>query len=499
MSSPPTRCRRRRRRSSRRWRSRLTDDRAVLLDGDFAAPVRPGGPTSRSDGVRPRQPDRRAHRLQRRLRVADLHSPVHDRGIRQAGRSPRPRLERRAQPGRHRQSSSIWAPSRHGGRGSTSCRGVTQALARAGFHVGGFDLALRSTVPLGSGLSSSAALAGRNPPRAARPLRADAGRCDAGEAGAAGRVDFVGAPVGIMDQMASSLAQPAWRSSSTHARWRTSRCTCRPTRSWPVINSGVAHNHAAGDYRTRRARSASALPALLGVPATARPGARDAGARAVAAGPDQPPRAPCDHREPARARRRCRDAPRRRHGARPPVQRVARLAARRLRVSVPEVDLLVTLAEAEPAVLGARGSLAAASGIDRWRWSAAAKPPASLPRVAASMGSASIASQPCSCRSATAREPRGHGGIRRAETRRARRIQKNNGFRRVFVLPSLPMPARFARTRSGGAAAGRFFANPAEQGRPGPPSPPGPRWRAGALAGPGAIWGGQADRAGRRP
>jgi len=37
-------------------------------------------------------------------------------------------------------------------------QGITQALARAGHTIGGFDLALRSTVPLGSGLSSSAAL-----------------------------------------------------------------------------------------------------------------------------------------------------------------------------------------------------------------------------------------------------------------------------------------------------------------------------------------------------
>ena len=37
-------------------------------------------------------------------------------------------------------------------------QGLTQALARREYAIGGFDLALASTVPVGSGLSSSAAL-----------------------------------------------------------------------------------------------------------------------------------------------------------------------------------------------------------------------------------------------------------------------------------------------------------------------------------------------------
>src|SRR4051794_10561849 len=44
-------------------------------------------------------------------------------------------------------------------------QGLTQALARDGYPIGGFDLAIVSDVPLGSGLSSSAALEVAGPPR----------------------------------------------------------------------------------------------------------------------------------------------------------------------------------------------------------------------------------------------------------------------------------------------------------------------------------------------
>ena len=143
-------------------------------------------------------------------------------------------------------------------------QGVTVALRSAGHIVPGFDLALASDVPLGSGLSSSAALE-VSLLRALRQLfslRID--DVEVARLGRAAETDFVGAPIGIMDQMASSLGRPGV------ALFIDTRTLVTETVALPdgtaliVINSGVAHQHAHGDYRTRRAECERAA-ALLGV------------------------------------------------------------------------------------------------------------------------------------------------------------------------------------------------------------------------------------------
>jgi galactokinase len=76
---------------------------------------------------------------------------------------------------------------------------------------------------------------------------------------------FVGAPVGIMDQMAAVFAD------ESHALFLDTRSLAYERVTIPagaaliVINSGVAHQHAGGDYRTRRTECERAA-ALLGVP-----------------------------------------------------------------------------------------------------------------------------------------------------------------------------------------------------------------------------------------
>lgn len=85
-------------------------------------------------------------------------------------------------------------------------QGVTQALRRAGHEPGGFDLRIGSEVPLGSGLSSSAALevALLRVLREAFSLKLN--DVEIALLGQQAEHDFVGAPVGVMDQMAASLA-----------------------------------------------------------------------------------------------------------------------------------------------------------------------------------------------------------------------------------------------------------------------------------------------------
>ena len=143
-------------------------------------------------------------------------------------------------------------------------QGVTWVLARQGFLLRGFDLRLRSDVPLGSGLSSSAALEVST----MRALRAAFGLAlpDVALALAAQRVetDFVGAPVGIMDQMASSLAGEHDALFLDTRSLEFERIPLPESLDLVVTDSGIRHQHASGEYATRRRESEEAAR-LLGV------------------------------------------------------------------------------------------------------------------------------------------------------------------------------------------------------------------------------------------
>jgi galactokinase len=126
----------------------------------------------------------------------------------------------------------------------------------------GVDLRIDSTIPLGSGLSSSAALL----VALARALRQAFGvEIDDVEIAVLARRaenEFVGAPVGIMDQMASSLAD------ATSALLIDTRSLAHERIPLPsgarllVIDSGIRHAHASGGYRARREECQRAAAAL---------------------------------------------------------------------------------------------------------------------------------------------------------------------------------------------------------------------------------------------
>jgi galactokinase len=106
-------------------------------------------------------------------------------------------------------------------------QGVTQILRTDGHRLSGFEARITSQVPLGSGLSSSASLT----VSLMRALRRAFGLT----------LDDV--PIALLGQRAENEFVGA---------------------HLVVLNSGVAHDHAAGDYNTRRAECERAC-ALLGV------------------------------------------------------------------------------------------------------------------------------------------------------------------------------------------------------------------------------------------
>jgi galactokinase len=144
-------------------------------------------------------------------------------------------------------------------------QGLTWALGQAGLNaLSGFEVRIESDVPLGAGLSSSAALevAVLRAIRDAFALQLDDLRL--AQLGQLAENEFVGARCGIMDQMAANLADEH-TALFLDARSLEYRKVPLPAGAdLVVIHSGVSHEISGGDYNARRAECEEAAR-LLGV------------------------------------------------------------------------------------------------------------------------------------------------------------------------------------------------------------------------------------------
>jgi galactokinase len=141
-------------------------------------------------------------------------------------------------------------------------QGVTAVMRRADVNIPGFELRIESDVPVGAGVSSSAALT-VGLLRGLRILLAlNLDDTQLAMLAQKAETDFVGAPVGIMDQMVCSLGRTG---SALFLDTRTlayQHVAIPPSMSLLVIDSGVAHDHASGSYGHRRRESFEAASAL---------------------------------------------------------------------------------------------------------------------------------------------------------------------------------------------------------------------------------------------
>ena len=232
-------------------------------------------------------------------------------------------------------------------------QGVTWALQRAGIALRGFNLSVQSDVPIGKGLSSSASLE----VAILRALRSafDFRLSDEEMALVAHNAEtgFVGAPVGIMDQMACSLGRARYALFLDTRTRRYDHIPIPDSLEIGVIDSGIAHHHATGSYQIRRHECDEAA-AQLGVDLLCDLKPEDLGRAA---------------RLPDPLNRRVRHVVTENHRVLAAVDAMKKRDTATLgtlfreshasmrddfEVSLPEIDQLVAIADRQPGVLGAR-------------------------------------------------------------------------------------------------------------------------------------------------
>jgi galactokinase len=129
----------------------------------------------------------------------------------------------------------------------------------------GFDLRVSSSVPLGAGLSSSASLLVCMLRVLREALALTLTDLEIAHLSHRAEAEFVGVPVGIMDQMACSLGTAGYALSIDTRSLQYEHIALPPDADWIVIHSGVHHSHATGGYRRRRQECEEASR-MLGVP-----------------------------------------------------------------------------------------------------------------------------------------------------------------------------------------------------------------------------------------
>ena len=143
--------------------------------------------------------------------------------------------------------------------------GVVWALREAGHEVGGADFVLTSDVPIGAGLSSSAAIECATLTALCDLYDLDIAPMDRAKLAQRAENAYVGAPTGLMDQAASTLC------TADHALFLD--CHTLQVRQIPlrlaeaglqilVVDTRTPHSHVDGEYAARRATCTQACRTL---------------------------------------------------------------------------------------------------------------------------------------------------------------------------------------------------------------------------------------------
>jgi galactokinase len=143
--------------------------------------------------------------------------------------------------------------------------GVAWALAAAGHHVHGADIDIDSDLPVGAGVSSSAALECSVALALCDLAGIAVGRRELAAIARRAENDFVGAPTGMIDQSASLLCQEGHAMLLDCGTLETRQVPFRPAGDGMtalVIDTRVPHALVSGQYAARRAECEDAARRL---------------------------------------------------------------------------------------------------------------------------------------------------------------------------------------------------------------------------------------------
>jgi galactokinase len=231
-------------------------------------------------------------------------------------------------------------------------QGVTAAMRSRGLAIRGFAARIESDVPLGAGLSSSASLEIAMVRALGEAFELAIDPIEMARIGHDAETGLVGAPVGIMDQMAASLAAPDAALFIDTRSLAFERLSLPAGAELVVIDSGIKHQHLGGEYRVRRQECVDSAQ-RLGVRAL-----RDVTEEALAAAALPPP---LDRRARHVVTENARVVEARGALRRGDAKRFGELmndSHRSMRddfeVSTPEIDALVAIARQHAEVFGAR-------------------------------------------------------------------------------------------------------------------------------------------------
>lgn len=147
--------------------------------------------------------------------------------------------------------------------------GVAWALREAGHAVGGANLVMTSDVPLGAGLSSSAAIECATVATLADLYGLDIAPIERAKLARVAENAYVGAPTGLLDQAASTLCEV---DNGLFLDCRTLETEHVPLPmadqgyEMLVLDTKTPHSHVDGEYGSRRA-TCEAAAEILGIPA----------------------------------------------------------------------------------------------------------------------------------------------------------------------------------------------------------------------------------------
>jgi galactokinase len=143
---------------------------------------------------------------------------------------------------------------------------VTQTLSEAGYDLKGFDACVSSNIPLGAGLSSSAAMLVAMLKALREMLVLPIGDFQVAKLAQKAENGLVGANVGLMDQLVCALGENGFALKIDFNSLSTKKILLPKHARFLVINSGLKHQlaHDSGDrnYKTRRAECEQALEIL---------------------------------------------------------------------------------------------------------------------------------------------------------------------------------------------------------------------------------------------